>query len=241
MASQGKQGLNPEMVYRPVTPSMASYIHDGEGDGDDGRHSFRLRLSNAVRLFIMALTFATFIVSCVLNKFGHALNVLVFLELFVVFFWNLTYLVPGRSNKKSYWTLPRVVFQFGPCSCVFGGNDDDDEDGDNVRPRKPTTIELFFLVDLALGITLIVLSVSCWNAMYWDWWRRNNFLAVTILNYLIGSLEILAALLANFKFFNSVVLEFAVFSKDENESYIKLPSPDVESRTAAHGAVSIAA
>ena len=53
-----------------------------------------------------------------------------------------------------------MAFQCGQCTCVIGDNDNDGEGNDNAACDYPTlrTHRLSFVVDLAFGVFLIVMT-----------------------------------------------------------------------------------
>jgi len=106
------------------------------------------------------------------------------------------------------------------------------------------THRLSFVVDLAFGVFLIVMTERGMHlhgrGYGWYQYHMHERFQVAVLTYVLGALELVIGVLSVFKLFNTLTFEFAVFADDGEDrprSQIRLPSDDVE----AHGAISVAA
>ncbi len=148
-------GASPSMAYQPLNQPGAGLNDDGE-DGER-RWKASLDLISIFRLLVAGLAFADIIVWIASGLAGipTPLNV-VFAELFLVVAWNLFLVFPRCGVAR---VLPVIVCQIGEWTCVLNG--DDRPDGRLRKPRtktqKRTMLVLTAAVDLALGLTIIII------------------------------------------------------------------------------------
>ncbi|KAK3945517.1 hypothetical protein QBC46DRAFT_403192 [Diplogelasinospora grovesii] len=246
--------LNPEMVYRPLSPPSASYPFRADGNDDDGndggnprkRCGFRVRLLSLLRGTILFLSVANIIIWIVQGGIGlNSLSILIFIELFLITAWNGFLLWPRKDNKAS--CLPRMTCHIGDyfCSCGGDGRDDGPDKG-----KKKITLPILWFVDFAFGLAIILFTCFGWKVwMSWYQWRKPDpsnreriMLPAVVIDYIIGGLNLAVVIMSPFKLFRSALFEVAVLT-DETEAgryRIRLPSDDVEHRPATASTVSSA-
>lgn len=165
-------GLNPEMVYRPVSSpapnpgagTNTSYLRIDESE--DPKYRFRVRLAIIIRLIFAILAF-TAILGILLNaNFAHSrrFTTPLFALLWFVFIWHLLHISPKVSRVQRGLTrhLPRISLQIGDASCVLGGDADGEREDFAASPPKKNLARLFTTVaDFLFGFGLIVLGGKC--------------------------------------------------------------------------------
>lgn len=154
-SSQTTCRAGPDVAYRPLnSPSLGD-----DSDFDDRRKwKVTLSLTEIFRLVVAGLAFSDIIVWLALSLISirYSCVIIAFLELFLVVGWNLCLVSPPSRVARA---LPRILCQIGDWTCAINGKDKDDR-----LPRKPLTkpqkqrkLVLKALVDMALGVSIIVI------------------------------------------------------------------------------------
>ncbi|KAK3316285.1 hypothetical protein B0H66DRAFT_560890 [Apodospora peruviana] len=218
-------GLNPEMVYRPLTPpSGNTYLRVDESD--DPMFKFRTRLAWLVRCFMACLTFGTLLGYMIIGRIGTGqFAVGIFVELWFILIWHLVRLLPSSKSKLSQ-CLPKVSCQVGDCSCVINGDDGDDEP-DHRTPRKTLSRVILAFGDLAFGVTLLAFAIV--GAASWGsgWYYGPQRAPVTALSIILAIFMIVVSFLSFSKVYQTFTIEY-VFYTDGTTSPIRLQSPEGE-------------
>lgn len=144
-------GLNPTMVYRPLTPPVPGSSYLGIDEPEDPKFRFRVRVAWIARAILASLTLGSaiaFIADEGSLARGSKFAVGLFVLLWFVLVWQVVQLGravwSGRGGKKG--CLPRISLQIGDAGCVLGG------EGGGHGGR------LVAFVDLAFGVTVITIG-----------------------------------------------------------------------------------
>jgi hypothetical protein len=148
MASSAHQdpkpaGLNPNMIYRPLTPPTVS-LRDEEPPIKFGFHFI-----GVLRVVVLLLDFATAIVWLAYNvRSGPEIANQVFLWLLL--FWQ-AFMLCARSGVK-------VTCQLGSLRCSLGHSDDDDNNNDNDEEELGKLWKMAWAVDAVFALVLLILT-----------------------------------------------------------------------------------
>ncbi|KAB5583030.1 hypothetical protein GE09DRAFT_288018 [Coniochaeta sp. 2T2.1] len=235
---QPQRPLNPEMVYRPLTPQSTSHVLSAvsshSSDPDDPRHKLRISIVSLLRSLVAILTFIDWIFWARLREtFGNVFMTLVFVELIFLFVWTVAvrwaFFKNGSSVFERLCPAGGVSCQVGPLKCILLGQDDDDDDENGPpKKRKGRTWTLSWVVDLYFAVTLLVFGTVDLDG--YDWWRvSQRHPETSILLYLIVSFEFvitvftLLAIYLKSKSFPILLYADQIESADAHEYRIRLP------------------
>lgn len=239
--------LNPNMVYRPLSPSHDQQDGDGDSDRDEEPIKFRFNFVAILRVIIIIFDIAA--TSLALSSGGYPLVVAVITFEYISMVWNLLELCRlwAGGLSKSQACYGRVRFGFFHCAC--GEDDHDHHDrpsassSDDNDKKKGKWRLRSSIVDLLLGFILIIIVPIdlTYVANFRSWYRRPS-LAAPILGLIIMVLEVFVGLLSYFRVFRGVRVEIYPDESSTSQfgSRIRLPqSPPSENPTSS--SVSVAA
>ncbi|KAM7186023.1 hypothetical protein V8F20_011558 [Naviculisporaceae sp. PSN 640] len=235
-------GLNPGMVYRPVSPSTpnpgpgagtnTNYLRIDESE--DPRYRFRVRLAWVIRFFFAVLTFTSLLGIMLHDVFlsSRPFIVPLFVLLWFVFIWQVLHTLPkiSRVQRGISRLLPRISLQIGDASCVVGGDDDGDR-GDfagHLPPKKNLSRVIIAVVDFLFGIVLVILG-ALWSDYSCHYWHCYIFslrvLPFIVISIIVGSFMIIASFFSLYNTYHTVAFEFSIY-KDGTVQPISLGNPD---------------
>ena len=146
-------GASPSIAYRPLDQSGLGPDNDDEDDGR--RWKFSIRLIALWRLLMAGLAFADIIVWASLGLLDPFIAA--FVLLFVVIAWSLLLVLPWSRFTRA---VPTILCQIGDWTCLLNG--EDRPGGPFRKPMSPgqkrMKLALIAVVDLALGLTIIIIT-----------------------------------------------------------------------------------
>ncbi|KAK0742370.1 hypothetical protein B0T21DRAFT_346179 [Apiosordaria backusii] len=249
-------GLNPRMVYRPITPPDAHFplSSSSADDGNDKRWKIGIPLLTILRLALIALIIADIAVWIAHDHFlFHALT-FGHVWLWIILLWNLGHVVSpllskisGGRSLKGIPGLPTIVCQVGDCACVLNGDNDDNDDDDHHHhhhdhaKKKRSKYGISWILDILLGIVPIVVA-STTIYMYY-----RHMIEILVLTDVVGILSIVIGIFSLFTASRPVIFEMGLVIKSNNDDEgergqyrIRLPVDENDRRTAG-GTVSVSA
>ena len=166
--------LNPNMVYRPITPSS---LHDG---APEASRKFRFHGVACLRIVLVIFSLAAFILWISCGVIDGGLTVAALVGNLVVLVWNLLFLLPNACKVERNSTSFQCQIGIFQCAC---GSGDDDDDG---APKKPKN--LVWILDFAFAIALFVFCTVWWSS--WPWhrsnWMRSKAISPLVFTYLVA-------------------------------------------------------
>lgn len=163
--SEASRPLNPNMVYRAITPPATSFPRD---DGDDKPVKFRFHLIAVIRFIVVILASVAFGYAI---QNGHFAPVLLSILVMLLILWNSWQIfctVCGGKGGKFH--LPSIVIRIGSWHCSCGGDQDDllpthrEPEPPKKRPLLP-----FEKVDLALAALTLIISLIAHDDWNYRW------------------------------------------------------------------------
>lgn len=178
-AEQSQRPLNPEMVYRPLTPRSTDQLLDNDDDNDPPSYKFRISIIPILRALIVVMGFIDWIFFAERMHVADVFMILIFVELLFLLIWSLFLFGYKRSVLKHLCPCGGgISCQIGPLRCILGYPEDAGDGDEPPKKRKP--LRLSWIVDLYFAITLLVFSVVS-NSWEWDnLWRYYPHIVVLL-------------------------------------------------------------
>lgn len=152
--------LNPDMFYRPTTPTLGQHQDKAEALCAIG---FPFNMIVLVRFCVFCLTLTNIILQLIGSLRTEASVVLVVITFFI-FFWNLAmllaYLIPPKLFKKTNTKIPEVSCTIGQMKFNFCGGSDDETDTEYAIPKSTSMRRsLPYWTDSILAILLLTFII----------------------------------------------------------------------------------
>ncbi|KAH8903454.1 hypothetical protein BR93DRAFT_186828 [Coniochaeta sp. PMI_546] len=188
-AEQSQRPLNPEMVYRPLTPRSTDQLLGNDDGNDQPSYKFRIHIISVLRVLVAIIASIDWILWAERMHVADVFMVLIFVELLFLIIWTLFLIGYKRSISKHLCPGGGISCQIGPLRCILGHSEDDDDGDEPPKKRKP--LRLSWIVDLSFAITLLVFSVV---SNRWQWYTVwHHYPHIMILLYFVVSFEFVIA------------------------------------------------
>ncbi|OIW24455.1 hypothetical protein CONLIGDRAFT_685429 [Coniochaeta ligniaria NRRL 30616] len=198
-AEQSQRPLNPEMVYRPLTPRSTDQLLGNDDDNDPPSYKIPITVVPVLRVLVAILASIDWILWAGQMNVADVFMILIFIELLFLFIWTLFLIAYKRSVLEHLCPGGGTSCQLGPLRCILG-YPEDDHDGDE-PPKKKKPLRLSWIVDLYFAVSLLVFSLVSHT---WEWnrvWRIYQHIMVLL--YFVVAFEFIIAIAT----FLSIVLK----------------------------------